>query len=187
MDDDGFVVGSCENCEGTDFIVDYERGDRICAACGAVDSRLMVATSNFKEVFDCQGTRVQFAPTSETFRCGAYHEELGDAIAQERDARRTKSAPYKAITYFSERISQWRMQEPGIPPADWDAIEQMHRCFIGTHLYYSHRQYAGDHYFEPRWEPDKEHFSKEDVRTLLWEIDKREPVEAERRFVVSKF
>ena len=49
--------GSCANCGNTSYIVDYERGDRVCDECGCVDSRLMVATANYSQVFDQSGTR----------------------------------------------------------------------------------------------------------------------------------
>jgi len=171
MDNDDLCA--CENCASMDFIVDYERGDRVCSGCGAVADRLMVSVASYREVFDRTGTRVQQVALSESYRSGAFTENVLDARSQARQQCATKSAPYKASTYFAERISQWRSKEPEIPAWDWRTITDMFDEFTG-HLQQSK--------LPPMWQRDRE-LCKEDIRLLLWEIDKREPTAAKRCFV----
>lgn len=176
-------VGRCANCGCTDYIVDYEAGDYICERCGCVDSRLYVSCAPYKEMYDRQGTRIQQAVVQESYRRGAYHESYADGMALERQSKRAKSAPYKPITYFAERISQWRMREPIIPADDWDIIDEIYQIFTGKHPYYSYSKCPD--YYAPIWEPDRQ-LTKEDIRTLLWEADSRQPAAA-RRYFVTKY
>jgi len=78
--------------------------------------------------------------------------------------RSTVSAPYKRETYFAERLSQWREQEPGIDVNDSIRIDR---------IYAELKRDA--------WR-DKTRFEKEDCRQLLFMLDQRHRV---KRFVTK--
>lgn len=143
--------GHCANCNGDTFVVDYERGDSVCCACGCVEtSRLMVVQNTYKQNFDYAGYRRHDVPPQESMVVGAYFEDVRDRLVQQT-AGKSNSAPYRRATYFAERISQWRLQEPPIVADDLQTIFQAYDA-----------KYT-----------DRYVMSKDDCRTLLWEIDAR--------------
>ncbi len=165
--------GCCGNCGNDSYIVDYERGQFTCDACGCVDDApLMVACTTFKERYDCQGTLIHDAPLSETFRHGAYTETVADtmAISANRGSLSKNSAQYKRDTYANELLSQWQLREPDISRDDWKCIKDLWLELTGQHPYYN--QPGTPNYREPIWEPTR-FISKEDCRYMLWELDNR--------------
>lgn len=143
--------GHCANCTGATFVVDYERGDSVCCTCGCVEpTRLMVVQNTFKQNFDYEGTRRHDVPPQESMVVGAFFEDVVDRRIQQSRGK-SNSAPYRRATYFAERISQWRLQEPTIVADDLRTILQAYDAKYSM-------QYV---------------MSKEECRTLLWEIDAR--------------
>jgi hypothetical protein len=171
MDD----YGNCRNCGAADYHVDAARGECSCVECGAVydDARLMVASARYKELYDGTGNRRFQAPLVEHLRSGVYVENAAMAKAELRNEKH--SAPYQRATYFAERISQWRGDEPAIPPEDFAEIESLY-C----------RYSSGVGRDGSRWE--RGHcLSKEDTRQLLWEIDDARRSRKERPYFVKKY
>lgn len=178
-------AGACRNCGGCDFAVDYACGECCCEGCGCVDSRLMVASASFKQTFDLNGTRVEQAPLVEMFSSAAFSTTAADELLAER-LRATASAPYKRRTYFSERLSQWQSREPAIDRVDFEEIRTLYQEYNGG-KHQAWKTMAVDNPWRkvPIWSLDRA-FSKEDCRTLLWEIDRRRVALKQRAyFVVS--
>ena len=183
LSDDG---GVCRNCAGTEFVVDYGCGECCCDRCGCVASRLMVASASYKQVFDLNGTRVDQAPLVEMYSTAAFSTTaLDDAVAEL--FRNKNSAPYKRRTYFSERLSQWQMREPAIDRVDFKEIEDLYEEYNGG-KYQAWRTMELDNPWRkvPIWTLDRE-FTKEDCRTLLWEIDRRRISYNEKPYFVKKY
>lgn len=171
---DGY--GQCRNCGATDYNVDAERGECTCADCGCVntDAILLVASARYKELYDCSGNRQFQAPLVEVVRGGFYGETVADVHAQQREQK--KSAPYQRVTYWSERISQWRGLEPSIPSDDFRDIQRLYEW--GTNQWGSNPA--------AKWQP-KHCLSKEDTRELLWEIDRQRRARGAKPFFVKKY
>lgn len=159
--------GACFNCGCCDFVVDFEKGDRVCVECGCCDpGRLAVHTEGYKATHNAWGHRAQFVNVQETVPSGAYYENCLDAVAAERN-RRSNSPPYRRETYWSERISQWRMREPDIDAADFARILAKWHDF--TARFGGTPRFAG-----AVWTAvDRCSYvlDKEDCRELLWSID----------------
>ena len=106
--------GGCSNCGHAIWIVDHTSGDYVCRSCGAVQQggtcMLNVRSAKDRERDYSQGRLVR--------------DEHVQGIGDPGPSKRSRSAPYKRITYFSERISQWAQCEPPIPEAHWRFIEQ---------------------------------------------------------------
>lgn len=133
-------------------MVDYERGDSVCCTCGCVEpTRLMVVQNTYKQNFDCAGYRRHDVPPQESMVVGAYFEDVSDRLIQQSSGK-SNSAPYRRATYFAERISQWRLQEPAIVADDLRTIFQAYDAK------YTNQQHV---------------MCKDECRTLLWEIDAR--------------
>ena len=60
----------------------------------------------------------------------AFISDLHRASVDHFSYRKSNSAPYKRPTYFHERISQWRMQEPEIIQGHWELIAQGYNKLI---------------------------------------------------------
>ena len=171
------VFGACRNCGATDYDVDAERGESTCHECGCVntDAPLLVASARYKDMYDCSGNRHWQAPLVESVRAGIYSESVDDVHAQQR--QQAGSAPYQRSTYFAERLSQWRGEEPSIPTDDFNEIKQ---------LYYNYTDRWGLHPERQRWERGY-CLSKEDTRQLLWEIDRDRMKREHRPYFVKKY
>lgn len=176
-------AGACRNCGGCDFAVDYACGECCCESCGCVDSRLMVASASFKQTFDLNGTRVEQAPLVEMFSQAAFSTTAADELLAER-LRATASAPYKRRTYFSERLSQWQSREPAIDRVDFEEIRALYQEYNGgKHQAWKTMSLDNPWRKVPIWSLDRA-FSKEDCRTLLWEIDRRRVALKQRAYFV---
>lgn len=105
--------GGCSNCGHAIWIVDGTSGDYVCRNCGAVQQGgailLNVRSAKDRERDYSQGRLVR--------------DEHVQGFGDPGPSKRSRSAPYKRITYFSERISQWAQREPPIPEAHWRFIE----------------------------------------------------------------
>lgn len=188
MSNDGDL--GCAHCGSFDFIVDWNRGTCVCYGCGCVDpAPLMVAGEGYGATHDSAGNLVPGARAYETFRCGAYHENVLDAVAEARNRRTSVSPPYRRDTCeltsqlflhlnffadWAERLSQWREQEPDIPEEDLRLIDRKWEEFTGKYRLPTDPA--------PRF-PDAKYewgvngrsctyvLTKEDCRELLWAID----------------
>ncbi len=163
---DNGVVGACVECGGRTYCIDYECGESTCVECGCVDScgRLMVSTATFKETFDASGARKFAAPVQESAVVGAFLEDVDLTLALSRQ-KNNNSAPYRRETYFAERISQWRCQEPSINAQDFAHIQERYYDFTGRW-----RLASDEHNPEWIWEQNR-CLSKDECRFLLWDID----------------
>jgi hypothetical protein len=146
----------------------------------------MVASASFKQTFDINGTRVDKAPLVEMFTQAAFSTTAADDLSGEK-ARCAGSAPYKRRTYFSERLSQWQSREPSIENIDFKEIQALYDEYTGgkSQLW---KLMSEDNPWRkvPIWQLDRE-FTKEDCRTLLWEIDRRRAKHGERPYFVKKY
>ncbi len=169
------VADVCGNCGCADFLVDEHRGTYTCEECGCVDSApILKATGAYKESFDCTGTRRHTAPVFESVVSGVYHTTAALDMAQSRP--RGNSPPYRRETYWSERISQWRLQEPDFVEGDSQRIEEKWQQLSGyfggieRHARFANvnweRGVDGAMRTVPRFVLDKE-----DCRAILWSID----------------
>lgn len=172
MDD----YGNCRNCGAADYFVDAERGECSCSECGAVydDARLMVASARYKELYDGCGNRQFRAPLVEAVRTGVYCENAALAKAELRNQKH--SAPYQRATYFAERISQWRGEEPSIPTYDFQEIQRLYDRHTDRWELLGHRRWQRDYCL-----------SKEDMRQLLWEIDNERRERGLKPYFVKKY
>lgn len=106
----------CNNCGGSDRFSDNKGGYILCA-CGAVIDTIRIAAPRYKEVFDRNGSIRHNAPKAEAFDYGSFVLDVCPPRI-----RKSNSAPYKRLTYWGERLSQWRMREPQIPDNHWNHI-----------------------------------------------------------------
>lgn len=133
----------------------------MCSGCGAVQCGIYVVGGTYSSIFDEDGNKRVGAPKSENYIPGDCAEVCDPPVAT---LRSTNSAPYKRQTYFSERVSQWRMQEPDIDEDDWLAIETT--------------------FFAGKFTTDGK-ITKEDVRSVLRAVDNK--LEGERPRFVRKY
>lgn len=122
---DANVRHCCGNCGGVVFATNATAGDVYCIACGGIDERLLVDAPTFDELFDAYGNLRQFRPKGEVYHAGLHCESVGAA----QSLRSSNSAPYRRATYWAERISQWRQNEPPIADDDWHAISHAYIAF----------------------------------------------------------
>lgn len=143
--------GGCAVCGSDNFHVDAGRGDTICDECGAVDpdARVRVECVGYRSVFDSNGGLRATAPMGESYVGGATNETMDDAKAWDQRGR-NKSAPYSRLTYFNERMAQWRGHEPPIPYEDVALIRKA---------------------FREKYPQGKNDLQKEELRSLLRSID----------------
>lgn len=138
--------GGCENCGERDYCIDFASGTSTCVACGCVDrdGTVMVVALGYSETHGENGERDVDAPEEEPLERAVFVESVEDTIARQprgkyrgianklRDREKWRlgnSAPYKRETYFSERVSQWRHNEPDICLEDTRAINRMFQRF----------------------------------------------------------
>lgn len=136
----------------------------------------MVAGEGYGATHDGEGNFAGAACGYEAVRYGGYFEDARDAVVEERQRRKSTSPPYRRDTYWAERISQWREQEPEIPSSDFEQIEQRWKQFTGELWEFGIGQ-------SPKWSDASWSFdahrvrrcsrilSKEDCRQILWSID----------------
>jgi hypothetical protein len=67
---------------------------------------------------DSYGNLRQFRSKSAVYHAGEHRE----VVASAQPVRSSNSAPYRRATYWAERISQWRQNEPPIGDDDWQTI-----------------------------------------------------------------
>lgn len=176
---------NCRNCGCGEFVADYQRGNVVCVECGCEDAygQLQVADATYDDCVDAFGCRIFAAPPRESVVSGAYFTTpaLERAVAA---STRKNSPPYKRETYWSERISQWRMLEPGIPVDDMQRICEAYEFIAGRYedgfhpkskIHERFKHLAGtwlrDKYGCVR--PNPRHvLDKEDCRAILWSIDR---------------
>lgn len=136
----------CVNCGSDLFITDYARGNCHCAECGCVIVDQIAVSSG--PCYDMARDRVVYAPPHPVSAiCGF----LDEGPLVQPPEKRHKSQPYRRETYFNERISQWRMNEPEIPYDDLDSIKWQWKSMYP--------------------EGDKLDVSKEECRLLLRKCD----------------
>ena len=184
MDDvDTVISGYCRNCGCNDYIVDYQRGSYTCAECACIDlEQVMVNDVGFKASHDLHGARLPQAANNEPIPYGPFSGNVFDDKMESIQARRNNSPPYRRETYFAERISQWRMLEPEIDPADFREIEQEYLRYTGRFYIPGlvHPAAAPPPSVPCKWSFHPRHgmqcdfiLDKEDLRKILWRIDKR--------------
>ena len=163
----------CLNCGYNMFECNYATGTVSCLECGCCrDDVLAVVDCTHKDRERANGHGVR----QESYPNGAVVEEV-DAERIFVNSRRKNSPPYKRETYFSERISQWRLLEPEIDSADWQVIERMWEDFTGKW-----KSVTGVPRFkDARWSRAPGDIlrcnlvlTKEMCRELLWAIDDRQ-------------
>lgn len=162
---DANVRHCCGNCGGVVFAANATTGDVYCIACGGIDQRLLVDAPTFSELFDSYGNLRQFCPKGEIYHAGEHCEDVGAA----QPLRSSNSAPYRRATYWAERISQWRQNEPSIPADDWQAISHAYITFTSDGPL-------------SKWSLDYT-LAKDDIRELLRSCDKQ----LEQRKVRTRF
>ena len=107
---DTLGVNPCRNCGECLFVEDYARGDIICQSCGCVDDVLVVDTRGYQPAVTTEVvTQAPVVPPRFRRASRVVHSQ-------------NCSLPYKRITYFNERLTQWTGHEPEIPLADAEAI-----------------------------------------------------------------
>lgn len=114
------------------------------------------------------GERLFDAPMSESIFAGAYYEDVADGKAESMANMRGGSAPYRRQTYWAERISQWRMLEPGIEEDDMLVIRRKWHELTNWGGFSGENKYGGE------WLNAMVYtytITKEDCRELLWSID----------------
>lgn len=163
---DANVRHCCGNCGGVVFATNAASGDVYCIACGGVDERLLVDAATFDELFDAYGNLRQFRPKGEVYHAGEHREDVGVTAS----IRSSNSAPYRRATYWAERISQWRQNEPAISADDWQAISTAYITFTSDGPL-------------KKWDLSYV-LTKDDIRELLRSCDKQlELREVRTRFV----
>ncbi len=122
-----FSHGSCEVCGRDDWIPDVQRGDLICRGCGLCQDRIRLGGDSFRQNQarndggdhrNLVETAMDFAYPNPNLR----PDRMPTLSTKKRSLGSSRSAPYKRITYFRERLSQWQQTEPGIPESDWSRI-----------------------------------------------------------------
>lgn len=104
----------CENCGAEDhFFEDFENGDVGCYACGCLSRDYLVAVEG---EYCAPGS----GNVEESYARGL--TVLNDLSSPLDLRERPRGAPYARRTYFTERIRQWRCQEPWISEQDWDFL-----------------------------------------------------------------
>lgn len=196
--------GGCENCGEREYYMDFAAGTSTCVACGCVDrdGTIAVVALGYKETHTVDGARCIDGPVEESL-CRANHvESVEDTLEQlprgkyrsigrqlrDRDKWRLgNSAPYKRETYFSERVSQWRHNEPDICLDDTRAIIRMYERFT-RQRHMSHPTvvwlgYTSDVGTFQLARP----MTKEDCRTLLaaCDADQHMPPRFVKKYLVS--
>lgn len=161
----------CQNCGGSVFVTDYQHGSVSCLTCGCCrDDLVSVVDCSRREREATDGVGFY----QESFPFGSVLEEVGSERTFQRN-RRKNSPPYKRETYWSERISQWRLQEPEIEREHWQEITDKWHEFTGLY------RLPGEplpRFEAARWvlQPDGTVrcnllLTKELCRQLLWAID----------------
>lgn len=114
------AVPRCNNCEGSDWRADIERGDFVCLSCGAC----------LPGVYLHQPLRFDQRKAQEEGR--ALPSEIGPNVANAlvgaqslggKHRRRLETSVYRRIAYFKSRLRCWLRSEPVISPEDWEYIE----------------------------------------------------------------
>ncbi len=159
------VHAPCINCCGSIFLVDESRGDCYCRECGCIQDRVAISQHGYTQIFDEWGNARCGAPVEESRRGPGIYESVPetDAICTKRDIN--AAAIYKRGTYLTERLTQWQEKEPIIGEYEWTEIYDEWK-----------RQYPAAHIL-----------SKEDVRTLLRNIDRRIIAHGGREYFVRKY
>ena len=168
--DDG---GRCSNCECLDWVVDYHSGFSACAECGCCDSdRILVCTQSYKATFADDGNRLVGAGVSESYPNGAIVTTMAAELATILRCN-SNSPPYKRQTYFSERISQWRMLEPEISATDMQQITDEWHTLTGRYDRSSEPVFIGaEWYWDSDWQQRCDYvLNRDQCRQLLWGID----------------
>lgn len=171
-------VGNCANCGGDEWVVDYHSGFSSCTRCGCcAEDRIMVVSESYRDTFREDGDRRHDARVSETYPDGAIVTTMAAEQAYLALGKASNSPPYKRQTYFSERVSQWRMLEPAIDPADLALIVDEWRKCTG---YFGRAEWANPEFpvgewgvgddGRPAWRCDYV-LTKDDCRRLLWRVD----------------
>lgn len=177
---------NCVNCGADDFAVDGERGDCVCRECGCVDRvPLSVGGNGYSARLDCNGNQIPGVH--------GYESINGASIVMEappgRKKRKGTSPPYRRDTYFAERISQWRMHEPGIPTPDAQEIERAYDYFTDK---WGTRGGVTD-FPGAVWSRTERGLrcsyviNKEDCRQLLWHIDAQRSARGAKPYFVKKY
>ena len=191
----------CLNCNGECFIVDWERGSSVCEACGCVfESSLRIGGQGYRGTHDAGGNKVAGVAGYESVLAGAYTESISDFLAAEKQTYRNGSPPYRRQTYWAERISQWREQEPAIDADDKQAIEDEYWKLTNPWLTSQADMYAPFKQLEWRWTDDlRDRFcyirgtnlryvvTKDDCRVILWSIDKQRQAIGGKPIFVKKY
>lgn len=201
MENDNYERGGCDNCGNRSYVVDWQRGSMACANCGCVmEDHLRVGGDGYRATHDANGNKDFGALGYEATLVGAYVEDVDDYLAAERQTYRNNSPPYRRETYWAERISQWREQEPSIDAADVEAIEDEFWRLTNPHITPVEEQHASFRNLEWRWTVDLQYrycfhrgtrsryvVSKDDCRVILWSIDKRRIAEGGKPLFVKKY
>ena len=174
----------CANCGGDNFVIDWERGSSVCSACGCVfEAALRVGGEGYRATHKSNCGALGY----ESVLAGAYTESIGDFLAAERATYRNhQSPPYRRETYWAERISQWREQEPEIDKADVQIIEDEYWQLTNPWITSRDRMHPPFRELEWRWTDDlRDRYlchagtnlryvvTKDDCRVILWSIDKK--------------
>lgn len=177
---------NCANCGADDFAVDAERGDCVCRDCGAVDRiPITVGGNGYSARLDGSGNQIPGVHGYESINGASIVLEPPPSKKQ----RKGTSPPYRRDTYFAERISQWRMLEPGIPASDMQEIERAYEHFTDK---WGLR--GGETIFPgAKWTRTERGLScsyvidKEDCRKLLWHIDADRKSTGRKPYFVKKY
>lgn len=184
-------VGLCCECGGDEWIIDNHTGDTICVGCGVCDSRrVMVVAESYRATFSEDGTRHPEARVQEALPDGPIVTTMALEQAVE-NACNTSSPPYKRQTYFSERISQWRMLEPTINADDMRSIQREWERLTGRFNSKPDPYFADSKWYWDAGPPEvfmSTHvLTKEGCRKLLWHIDNRRKAHGLQPYFVKKY
>lgn len=146
---------TCSYCNGSDIREDFAAGHWVCYGCGVVTDGVFCDAPSYRELghvaraprFRRQGTTVVVVP---------------------------KSMPYKRITYFNEKLSQWSLDAPPICEDDEKRIFDWWTEH-GEPLKFTVEQW---------WDPI---YSKSIIRAMLAAIDQELVDEGKRPRFVRKY
>jgi hypothetical protein len=117
---------TCSNCGASDlWFAEQSTGDIVCGGCGLCDHVIAIHQLSRNEREREGNAR------DENFQYLASNTIPHSTDIQQGSikSKRSRSAPYKRTTYFTERLNQWLMCEPDIPDNDWAEIEYGFRDF----------------------------------------------------------
>lgn len=149
----------------------------------------MVCAESYRATFSEDGNRRVDARVQETIPSGAIVTTMA-AEQSRHNGFRTNSPPYKRQTYFSERISQWRMLEPIIDGSDLRTIEREWNRLTGKHTGKPDPFFADSRWY--RTESTQQQLcthilTKEGCRKMLWHIDNNLRRYNEPAYFVKKY